>query len=72
MRRGWTLGLGVLLLFVLHNDFWLWDDFRLLLGLPVGLLYHWLYTVVVALAMAVLVRLAWPRHLDDEEGGDGR
>lgn len=70
MRRPWLLVLGVSLLFALHNDFWLWNDSRLLLGLPIGLLYHLAYTVIVALAMAVLVKLAWPPLLDDEGRGD--
>lgn len=36
-------GLGLLalvLLFVLHQDFWQWSDGSIVLGLPVGLTYH--------------------------------
>ena len=55
---------GLLIAFVLHNDLWLWDDARLLGGLPVGLLYHVAFCVVVALWMALVVRFAWPHDLE--------
>jgi len=56
--------------FLLHQDFWLWDDARLLFGLPVGLTYHLTYCVAASLVMAILVKLAWPSGLDrDEEAG---
>jgi len=46
--------------FVLRHDLWLWNEPRLLLGLPVGLTYHVLFCLVVAALMALLVRFAWP------------
>ena len=27
-------------LYLLHNDWWFWDDPQLVFGLPVGLCYH--------------------------------
>ena len=51
-------------LYLLHNDWWLWNDGRLVLALPVGLLYHIAYCVAAALLMAALVRYAWPENLD--------
>ena len=59
---------GVLALYALHQDFWFWRSARpLLFGfLPIGLTYHALYTVAVAAMMALLVRLAWPEHLEAE------
>lgn len=74
-RLAWA---GPIALFLLHNDFWLWDDGRLALGLPIGLLYHAGYCVAAWLAMAMLVRHAWPDHLEVESpapplpGGDRR
>lgn len=47
-------------LYVLRNDLWFWDDPDRLLGLPVGLTYHILFSALVALAMWRLVRVAWP------------
>ena len=47
-------------LYALHNDLWLWDDPSRLLGLPVGLTYHILFSAAVVLVMWWLVRVAWP------------
>ena len=58
------LWLGVVLLYLLHNDFWLWDDPRFVFGLPVGLAYHIAYCGVASLLMWGLVRRAWPRGED--------
>jgi len=57
--------LGLLLL--LHNDVWLWDDDSLVLGLPVGMTYHVGYSLVAFLLFLLLVRFAWPRHLEAGE-----
>ena len=47
--------------------FALWGLSQLLLGLPIGLLYHIGFCLAAALMMALLVNYAWPRHLRDEE-----
>ena len=60
------------MLFVLHADWWLWDDARMVLGLPAGLVYHTLYCLVTTLEMTLLVKYAWPAHLEIDEGGNGR
>jgi hypothetical protein len=61
-----VLTLLVLAAYALHQDFWNWSAARpLALGfIPVGLLYHALYTIGAALLMALLVRCAWPAHLE--------
>ncbi len=51
------------LLYLLHNDLWLWHDGSLVLGLPAGLTYHVLYCLATAVLMALLVRYAWPSDL---------
>ena len=58
----------VLAFYALHQDFWNWSAARpLALGfIPIGLLYHALYTLAAALLMALLVRCAWPAHLEAE------
>ena len=53
-------------LFLLRTDFWLWHNSSLVLGLPVGLLYHVGYCFVVSAAMLYLIRRFWPGHLDQE------
>ncbi|MFQ5650303.1 MAG: DUF3311 domain-containing protein [bacterium] len=54
------------LLFLLRIDFWLWDDARLVLGLPIGLFYHIVYCFIVSGVMVFLSRRFWPGHLEDE------
>lgn len=59
-------------LYVLHQDFWFWRAARpLAFGfIPIGLFYHACYTIAAALVMWLLVKHAWPSHLE-EGGGDG-
>lgn len=51
---------ALLLAFVVRHDVWLWDDPRIVLGLPVGLTYHVAFCVGVSVLMALIVRFAWP------------
>ena len=53
---------GLALFYLLHNDLWLWHDPRLVLGLPVGLLYHLAYCLVAAALMALLLVIDPPRE----------
>ena len=57
---------AALALFVLaHNDLWWWNDARFVLGLPIALTYHVAYCLAAAAAlMALVVRFAWPSHLE--------
>ncbi len=64
MKRLLYAALAVL--FVLHQDLWLWNDGRVVLGLPVGLTYHVLYCLAAAAMMALLVKFAWPEHLAED------
>ena len=64
-----TLYGALALLYLLHNDLWLWSDSRRVLGLPVGLTYHLLFCLVSALLLGLLVHYAWPSDL--EPGTDG-
>jgi hypothetical protein len=61
------LVLATLLLYALHQDVWFWRTARpLVFGfLPVGLFYHAAYSVAAAGLMALLVKLAWPGHIED-------
>jgi hypothetical protein len=59
------LVLGIFL--ALRQDIWFWDDARLVFGLPIGLTYHLAYCFAAAALMALLVKLAWPNHLDSKE-----
>ena len=58
----------MLVLFVLHQDFWFRDDATLILGiLPIGLAYHMAFPAVAAIAWVVTVRCAWPKYLVEGE-----
>jgi hypothetical protein len=63
----------VIALYALHQDVWLWRAARpFVFGfLPVGLFYHVCYTLAVALVMWLLVRLAWPAHLEETSPDEG-
>lgn len=46
----WTktlIGLAAIL-YILHNDWWFWNDPRFVLGLPIGLCYHLLFCLGAA------------------------
>ena len=72
-RRAWLYA-ALAGLYLLHNDLFLWDDPRSVLGLPAGLLYHLGYCLAASALMAALVRWAWPLRgdggpLDRDHGG---
>lgn len=66
MRR-WLLGAAVVILYVLHQDFWYWRTAHpLVFGfLPIGLFYHACYSLAAAVLMLLLVKTAWPSDLED-------
>jgi hypothetical protein len=57
--------------YLLHQDFWNWNKAEpLVFGfLPIGLAYHAAYSVLASVTMALLVRFAWPKHLESIETG---
>jgi hypothetical protein len=61
------LAVLVAALYLLHQDIWFWRSARpVIVGiLPIGLAYHVLYSIVAAGVMWLLVRYAWPSHLED-------
>ena len=68
----WLLPAVLLILIVIHQDFWFWTDKTLVFGaLPIGLAYHILYSVLASLAMWMMVRSAWPEHLERQAESAG-
>ena len=63
----WIFYIALVVLFLLHNDFWFWNNPIQVLGLPIGLLYHIGFCAAAAILMALVVNYALPRHLRDEE-----
>jgi hypothetical protein len=50
----------------LHLNYWMWDDTRLILGLPANLLYHVVLSLILTAVLLVVVYRAWPRYLDED------
>ena len=73
MKRA-LLVIIVAALYVLHQDFWFWRAAHpLVFGfLPIGLFYHACYTIATAFVIWLLVKYAWPSHLEQTEGSTGR
>ena len=46
----------LVVLYVLHNDFWFWGTSQIALGLPIGLLYHIVFCIAASLLMYSLVK----------------
>jgi hypothetical protein len=59
----------IALVYAAHQDFWNWKSSGpLVFGfLPIGLAYHAGFSVLCAIMMAVLVNVAWPKHLEADE-----
>jgi hypothetical protein len=67
----------VVALFLLHQDFWWWNDRSLILGfMPIGLAYQAIFSIAVGLIWALASKFAWPEEIEawaaeqDENVGD--
>jgi len=62
------LVVAVAALYVLHQDFWFWRTAHpLVFGfVPIGLFYQACFSVAAAFLMWLLVKFAWPDHLERE------
>ncbi len=67
--KKFLLFLLIALVYVAHQDFWNWKaGGPLLFGfLPIALSYHAGYSILCAIMMAVLVKTAWPKHLEKDD-----
>jgi hypothetical protein len=66
---GWIL---IVLLLILHQDVWYWDDPTLVFGfVPIGLLYHVGISFFAGMAWLLVVRFDWPERLDQDETSGG-
>ena len=76
MSRKLVWGL-VIVLGILHWDWWWWSNRTLVFGfLPLGLAYHALFSVLAGGVWALAVKYAWPTHLEEwaseaDADGDG-
>ena len=60
----------IIAVYLLHQDFWNWREVEpLMFGFfPIGLAYQAGYSVLAAILMAVLVKVSWPKHLENVTG----
>jgi hypothetical protein len=66
MKKHAVLVLVIVVMVLLHQDFWLWKNKNLVFGfLPAGLAYHVCYSILASVVMAILVWFAWPQHLEE-------
>ena len=67
--KTFLLTLMVVAVYLLHQDFWNWKKAEpLVFGfLPIGLAYQVGYSILAAIMMAVLVKFAWPKHLEQTD-----
>jgi hypothetical protein len=66
------VAVAVVALYVLHQDIWFWRTaYPLVFGfIPIGLFYHACFCVAASLVMGLLVKYAWPAHLEREVDED--
>jgi len=62
------LVVATVVLYLLHQDFWYWRTAHpLVFGfVPIGLFYQACFSAAAALLMWLLVKFAWPSHLEEE------
>jgi len=62
------LVVALVVLYALHQDIWYWRTAHpLVFGfMPIGLFYQACFSVAAALMMWLLVKYAWPSHLESE------
>ena len=55
-----------IILGILHQDFWNWDNASLVFGfMPVGLAYHAGYSIFAATFWGLVMKFAWPARLEE-------
>ena len=59
----WPLAVAIVAVYL---NYWMWDDARIVWGMPVNLLYHVVFSVGLVPLMTVIVRRAWPDYLGDD------
>ena len=61
----WVL---VLILLIIHQDFWFWEDGTLVFGfMPVGLFYHACISLAAGCVWFMACQYAWPEPEDEAE-----
>ena len=67
-KLAWAL---VVVLAILHYDFWYWDDKTLVMGfMPIGLFFQALISLGAGVAWYMVVRFAWPTWVEEWAEGE--
>ena len=71
-RRNRLVWLAVIVVLIFHHDFWWWHDTTLVLGLPIGLLFHFSYCLLASMLMYALIKLVGhaDMHVDMSKSAD--
>jgi hypothetical protein len=69
MMKKLLLLLLIVAVYAAHQDLWNWGkaDPMIFGFLPIGLAYHAAFSIACAVLMAILVKTAWPKELEDTE-----
>lgn len=55
----------IVLLLIVHQDNWFWDDTTLVFGfMPVGLMYHACISLGAGIAWYLATKFCWPAELE--------
>ena len=61
----WAL---VILLLILHQDNWFWDNDTLVMGfIPIGLFYHACISIAASVTWFLATKFAWPVQEDGDD-----
>jgi hypothetical protein len=72
-NRSGPLVIAVLaaLLLILHQDYWLWNDPTLVLGIfPIGLFWHICISIAATLLWCLATFIAWPFSSEPDFGNE--
>ncbi len=62
---------ALIVLGLIHQDFWFWDNPTLIFGfLPIGLAYHAFYSLLAAFVWFLALKYAWPADIEAFAEGD--
>ena len=66
-----TLWIAIVVLIVLHQDNWFWEDGTLVFGfLPVGLFYHACISLAAVATWFVATKCFWPTDVESTDLGE--
>ena len=64
--KTWILLVAILIMAVLHQDFWFWEDATLVFGfIPMGLFYHICYSLAASVLALVAIKYFWPEDIEE-------